>query len=136
MGEYDAELLTESRTMADFFEECVSRLDSGNQHIKRDQISAKTIANWIINKKVDSKTIRPEELIAEIAKATAVEDVAEEVISQAIDETLGASPGAVSDFKAGKEQAFMFLFGSVLRQLSGKGDKKKIQEMLRKGLKG
>ena len=128
LGDYDAELLTESRGLAEFYEAAISHLSSA---IRKTKITPKTIANWIINKKVDPKTKKPEELIAEIVKATTVEDVAEDTISQMIALVLEQNTKAVADFKSGKEQSFMFLFGQALRQLQGKGDKKKIQEALR-----
>jgi len=124
LSDYDAELLTESRGMADFFEAC----------IKEKTLTPKTIANWVINKKVDPKSIKPEALVFEILKATTVEAVPEETIGQAIDAVISANAKAVADFKAGKEQSFMFLFGQVLKQLQGKGDKQKIQTVLRKKL--
>ena len=41
-----------------------------------------------------------------------------------------ANPKAVTDFKAGKEQVKIFLFGMVLKELKGKGDKGKVMSAL------
>ncbi len=125
LSDYDADILTESRARADFFEACTKVAKN---------VSPKMIANWIINKKVDIKTTTPENLVSEIAKATAVEDVAEDVIQKAVEGVLAVNAKAVADFKAGKVQVKMFLFGGVLKALGGKGDKKKVMEILEKHL--
>jgi aspartyl-tRNA(Asn)/glutamyl-tRNA(Gln) amidotransferase subunit B len=127
LNEYDAELITESKALADFYEAAVS--------VGEEQgVTAKQLANWIINKKVDSANVAPGALVAEVKKATTVEDVSEDVVGAAIETVMKANEKAVTDFRAGKEQSFMFLFGQTLRQLQGKGDKQKIQELLRKKL--
>ncbi len=126
LSDYDAEQLTESITRADFFEACVKTAG--------DSLSPKALANWIMNKKIDVKTVSPDELVTQITKATTVEAVPDEEIAKAVDEVLAANPKAVSDFKAGKEQVKMFLFGNVLKVLAGKGDKAKVMEMLVKKL--
>jgi len=124
VSSYDADLLTDTRARADFFEACVR---AGKD------VTPKALANWIINKKVDVK-MKPEDLVAEVKKATVVEDVGDDVLAKAIDDVLAANPKAVTDFKSGKEQVKMFLFGNVLKSLGGKGDKKKVMEKLQEKL--
>ena len=121
LSDYDAAQLTETIERATYFEECM----------RDGSISAKTIANWMINKKVDTS---PADFIAHIKKTTAVEEVADDVIEQAVKGVLAANPKAVADFKSGKVQSKMFLFGNVLRELKGKGDKRKVMELLQKKL--
>ena len=67
-------------------------------------------------------------------KSTIIEDVSDDVISETVKKVMTDNPKAVADFKAGKEQSKMFLFGNVLKELKGKGDKKKVMEMLQKAL--
>ena len=119
---YDAEQLLDSWQRAFYFEECIK--------LAKQSVTPKVIANWIINKQVDTRTVKPEDLIAEIQKSIAVEEVSDEVITEIVKEVLAANPKAVSDFKAGREQAKMFLFGNILKALQGKGDKKKVMEIL------
>ena len=45
-------------------------------------------------------------------------------------QVIAAQPKAVADFRAGKEQSKMFLFGTVLKELKGKGDKQKVMTLL------
>ena len=125
LSEYDAGLLTDSVERASYFEDCVK--------IAKPSVTPKIIANWIINRKGDmSKT--PAIFVSGIAKANTVEDVSDADMGKAVMSVLAANPKAVTDFKAGKEQAKMFLFGSVIRELNGKGDKKKIMDVLQKKL--
>lgn len=122
LSDYDADLLTDTIERAEYFEACV----------KIGGVPPKTIANWIINKKPDMK---PADLVAHIKKSTMVEDVSDEVITKAVETVLAANPKAVADFKSGKAPVKMFLFGNVLRELKGKGDKKKVMEILQEKLK-
>jgi aspartyl-tRNA(Asn)/glutamyl-tRNA(Gln) amidotransferase subunit B len=124
---YDASLLVETTQRANYFESCMRLLREAP--LTKGDVSPKTVANWIINKKADT-AMEPSQLIAAIGKATAVEDVPHAVLEKAITDVLKANPKAVADFKSGKEQVKMFLFGNVLRELKGKGDKKKIMDAL------
>lgn len=125
LTEYDASQLTDDVAVAAYFELCVR--EAGKT------VPAKTIANWIINKKTDG-TLPPKKLVEQIVKATTVEDVPEKDIEAAVHTVLSANPKAVTDFKEGKEQVKMFLFGMVLKELKGKGDKVKVMAVLQKGL--
>lgn len=121
LTEYDAAQLTDEVSVSSYFESCVKEAGKA--------VPAKTIANWIINKKIDG-TVEPKKLIEQIVKATTVEDVPEKDIEAAVSNVLSANPKAVTDFKSGKEQVKMFLFGMVLKELKGKGDKGKVMSVL------
>lgn len=115
----DIAILTDSRRLADYFEECVSI----------GKIPAQKLANWIINKKVNIDDVMPAALVGSILKAQEVVDVPTELITK----VLADNPKAVADYKAGKEQSLMFLMGTVKRQLP-KGDATLIIEALKKAL--
>ncbi len=125
LTDYDAGQLTDEVAVASYFENCVK--EAGKT------VPAKTIANWIINKKTDG-SLPPKKLVEQIVKVTTVEDVPEKDIESAVHTVLTANPKAVTDFKSGKEQVKMFLFGMVLKELKGKGDKGKVMEVLQKQL--
>jgi aspartyl-tRNA(Asn)/glutamyl-tRNA(Gln) amidotransferase subunit B len=125
LSEYDAELLTDSIERASYFESCVQ--------LAPEAVSPKMIANWIINKKADAN-MSPEAFVGVVAKASIVEEVADDVIQKAVDEVLAANPKAVADFKSGKIPVKMFLFGTILKSLGGKGDKGKVMSVLEKAL--
>ncbi len=119
LNEYDSDLLTETRKLADYFEEAVKAGKLINP-------SPKVIANWIINKKLNIQDVLPAQLIEEIRMAKEVVSVGGEVVEEAIEKVIKENEKAVSDYRNGKEQALMFLFGLVLKELKGKGDKKEI----------
>ncbi len=123
LTEYDADQLTDDVPQAAYFETCVGFKTA----------TPKQIANWIINKKGDSK-LAPEKFVEEIVKASVVEDVSDDLIEKVVDGVLATYAKAVADFKSGKEASKMFLFGMVLKELKGKGDKGKVMEVLEEKL--
>ena len=105
-----------------------------NQPIKQYQISPKIIANWVINKKVDREIISPAKLIEVITAANAVSAISEVDLTRVIKQVLLQNAKAVVDYKAGKEQALMFLVGQVMKETKGKSSaesaKKQINDII------
>lgn len=126
LSEYDVDQLIYEPETARYFEDCIKYLVSS---IKVKTITPKMIANWIINKKGDIN-FTPAQFVDQIIKTSTIENVADDVLQTAIQSVIAANSKAVSDYKSGKQQALMFLFGNVLKELNGKGDKKKIMEMV------
>jgi aspartyl-tRNA(Asn)/glutamyl-tRNA(Gln) amidotransferase subunit B len=124
LGEQDVAQLTESKERADFFEECVRE--------SKKLVTSKDIANYIINQKVDINTQTSSEVIAKIQATKTFISVSEEIVLKVIKSVLGVNSSAVADYKSGKTQVKMFLFGNVLKELKGEGDKKLIMELLDK----
>ena len=120
LNDYDTALLTDTKQLADYFEECV----------KINKIPAKKLVNWIINKKVDIDDVLPATLVKSIIAATAVVAIPDEDLEKTVQTVIAENPKAVEDYKKGKQQAMMFLFGAVLKQLKGAGDKNLIRELL------
>jgi aspartyl-tRNA(Asn)/glutamyl-tRNA(Gln) amidotransferase subunit B len=131
LSDYDATQIVDTGERATYFESAVRTTIEGE--LSGTDITAKTIANWIINKNVE-QTMTPAQLIQTIKSATTVEEISDDIVKTVIRQIITANPKAVADFKAGKEQSKMFLFGNVLRALKGKGDKKRIMELLGKNL--
>ncbi|MBI3577670.1 Asp-tRNA(Asn)/Glu-tRNA(Gln) amidotransferase subunit GatB [Candidatus Gottesmanbacteria bacterium] len=132
LNDYDAGLLIETRERADYFEKSLKRQKEKG---KSDEVTSKTIANWIINKKVDITSVTPEELLKQISqKAGGGATISDEELEKVIKQVLAESPKAVEDYKKGKEQALMFLVGQSMRKTQGKysaeGVKKRIVELL------
>src|SRR5258708_2479875 len=63
LSNYDSEILTREKLLAEYFEEAIKL---GRDH----DLSPKQIANFIINRKVDKNEIPPAKLIKKIAQAT------------------------------------------------------------------
>lgn len=123
LSEYDAEILTREIALADYFQEAVKAGKVAN-------ISAKQIANFIINRKTDINEVLPAKLVEDIKNATAVSDVSEDDLEKIIKKVLLENPDAVNDYKKGKETAIMFLLGQVMRQFKEKVDAEKIKAIL------
>lgn len=113
LSPYNAELLTRTIALADYFEETVK---AG----KAFTIEPIKIANTIINKKVDIEKVLPAELIKDM-KASVVQDtLSEEGLTQIAQEVLAANEQSVADYKKGKTNAIMFLVGQTMKKVAGK----------------
>ncbi len=166
---YDANLLVESKTMADYFEECV-RLSSPKTTGER-QKKAKTISNWLLgdfsrmlnatNSSIDNSKVTPAhlvELLAIVEKATITGPTAKAVfeemfltgktaseivnqkglsqisdlseITTMVNEVITSNSQAVADYRAGKEQALMYLVGQVMKASRGRANPNTVREAL------
>lgn len=104
---YDAEIITREQTLAEYFEETI-KVNQGNA-------SSKTIANWIINKKVDPEKTLPAEFIQQITESEKVSEISDDELDKIITAVLADNQKAVDDFKKGRENVIMFLVGQVMK---------------------
>jgi aspartyl-tRNA(Asn)/glutamyl-tRNA(Gln) amidotransferase subunit B len=159
--EYDAALLTQTRGVADYFEETARH--SGN---------AKAASNWVMGEvlrnmkeraiAIEAVPITPSALAglinitekgtisSTVAKdvfakmydsgRAAAEIVAAEGLAQISDSSsldpivqrvLAAHPDVVAEIKAGKDRKFQFLVGQVMKETKGKGDPKLVTDLMR-----
>ncbi len=164
LPEYDADMLTQSRTMAAYFEEA-TRLSN----------QPKTVSNWMMGelmrllntdgKEIEDSPIKPERLaglikmidngVISIKIAKTVFDemyktgkdaetvVQEQGLVQVSDtgeiETIiagviSANPGQAADYKAGKEKLFGFFVGQVMKASKGKANPDVVNQLLKKKL--
>ena len=164
LPDYDAGILTSSRALADYFEDCV-----------RLFAEPKTISNFVMGELlrelnqsgtlVESSPVSPERLVAllkmvhegaislKIAKEifpelfssgkTAMEIVSEKGLQQVsdegeletmIDEMLAKNPAQVEQYRGGKETVLGFFVGQVMKVSSGKANPQKVNELLKKKL--
>ncbi len=127
LSEYDAEILTRERTLADYFEAAVIQGEG-------EQITPKQIANIIINKKIDSVKISPEVLVKEILTTSTNTAIDETELQAVIEKVLGEQEKAVQDYRSGKKTVIMFLVGQVMRQIGKKIDAQMVKSSLEKKL--
>jgi len=168
---YDANLLTSSRAMANYFEDCLRE----KSHSLSPSKSAKMVANWILgefsrllnatNTEINDTKVSPEQLcqlldlmekgsISGTSAKPVLEEMfktgknADEVIAQRglsqisdtaaieveISTAIGVNAQAVADYKAGKEQAFKFLVGQVMKVTRGRANPKLVNELVKKKL--
>ena len=166
---YDANLLVDSRAMANYFDDCMEllRVSSGESINKR----AKTVSNWLLgdfsrmlnatNVAIEETRVSPKHLMEMLdlvdngtisgsaAKAvfedmftkgkTAADVVSEKGLSQISDgaeienivsQVIDGNSQAVSDFKAGKQQAVSFLVGQVMKASKGRANPGLAKEIL------
>jgi aspartyl-tRNA(Asn)/glutamyl-tRNA(Gln) amidotransferase subunit B len=159
--EYDAALLTQTRGVAEYFEE-TARL-SGN---------AKASSNWVMGEilramkdkgvAIEAVPITPAALaglIAVVERGTISSTVAKEVFATMYDsgqnaadivaagglaqisdssslepivrKVVEAHPDVVAEIRAGKDRKFQFLVGQVMKETKGKGDPKIVTDLMR-----
>ena len=164
LPEYDAGILTNTKELADYFEDCVKAFPN-----------PKAVSNWIMGDlsrllnlhgiEIGECKITPENLASllrlidqgtisgKIAKTVFEEMFAggkdaetivkekglvqisdESAIVAIVDEVLAGNPGPVEDFKAGKERALGFLVGQVMKATKGKANPEMVNKLLREKL--
>lgn len=161
LSDYDTNIITEEKVLADFFEACVKTFDR-----------PKALSNWIINdllrevkdRKLDiyNLPIQPSQLtslIEIIEKGTISSTIAKEVFSDmiqtgkdphaiiedkklaqisdegliesVIEKVIASNPEAIEDYKKGKKNALTFLMGQVMKETKGKANPKMVNELLK-----
>jgi len=161
---YDAQVITTSKEMADFFEECVAGYPD-----------AKTVSNWMMgdlsrllnanNMDITQCRIKPSQLVemlklldegtisGKIAKTVFEEmfetgkdpgaiveekglvQISDEAAIQGIiDEVIADNPKSVQDYKAGKKKAMGFLVGQVMKATKGKANPQVVNKILQEKL--
>jgi len=166
LSDADAEFLTGSRELADYFEACLAAHDS-----------PKLATNWITGqlmaflnaegKDIETSPISPAALAGllklldegvisgKIAKTVfdemavsgkAAKQIVEEkglvqvqdvsAIESEVDKVLAANPKEVEAFRGGKNKLMGFFVGQVMRETKGKANPKIVNELLNKKLKG
>ncbi len=160
--EYDAEILTTTKALANYFEACVRLFPD-----------PKTVSNWMMgdllrelkkdDRDVDQCPVTPQHLAGMLSmvkdgtiSGKIAKDVFEEMyrtgempdrivqergwiqihdtgaIEGAIEAVLQANPKLVQDYQQGKEKVFGFLVGEVMKQTKGKANPKLVNELLKK----
>ncbi|KKS94571.1 MAG: glutamyl-tRNA(Gln) amidotransferase, B subunit, aspartyl-tRNA(Asn)/glutamyl-tRNA (Gln) amidotransferase subunit B [Microgenomates group bacterium GW2011_GWC1_43_13] len=118
-----AEILVSDRKRPDYFEEAV-KLGKGQT------FSAKTIADLMVNKKMDANYPEPGGLIKKILELTGVEYATQSETEVAVSEVIGENHKAVQDFQNGKGEVVGFLIGMVQKKLKGTGNTQMVREKL------
>jgi aspartyl-tRNA(Asn)/glutamyl-tRNA(Gln) amidotransferase subunit B len=162
--EYDAEILTSTKAMANYYEECV-----------RLFAEPKTVSNWMMGdllkelkrdeREIDQCPVTPRHLseMLSMVKAGTIsgkiaKDVFEEMyqtgerpekivkekgwvqildegeIETAITRAMESNPKQVEDYRNGKEKLFGFFVGEVMKQTKGKANPKLVNDLLKKKL--
>jgi len=162
--EYDAEVLTETRSLALYYEEVARRAGNG-----------KLASNWIMTEvngsrnkagqSIEEFPVRPDRLGAlvkmiaedrisgkigkqlfelmltkpegpeELVKSQGLLPIDDDASLRALArDVIAANPGPSAEVKAGKERTFAFLVGQAMKQSRGRAHPERIQDALRKEL--
>lgn len=165
LPEYDSDILTSSKKLADFFEECAKQCSD-----------PKSASNWIMGEmlrlmndkgiEIDSVKIIPRDLgslILMINKGTISGTIAKKVFTEMFDtgknpekivkekgltqnsnpdeirdivrKVMSENPQSVSDYRSGKTRAFGFLIGQVMKASRGKANPGLVNQVLKEELK-
>ena len=164
--EYDADILTSTKAMANYYEECV--------HLFPE---AKTVSNWMMGdllkelkqdeREIDQCPVTPKhlaEMLDMIKKGTISGKIAKDVFGEmyktgdrpeeivkekgwvqildggeiegVIDRIVAVNPKLVEDYRSGKEKLFGYFVGEVMKATKGKANPQLLNDLLRKKLKG
>ncbi len=130
LNAYDAGLLTQTAALADYFEECLRVVGK----MKGEKLTAKHLANWLINRQIDIEKILPTQLVRQISQATPTQALSEKQLGQMAQQIIKDNVAAASDYRAGKTQALMFLVGALMRKTAGQASATAARELLEKML--
>jgi len=120
LSEYQANILTETRETADYFEKAVK--------MARNKLTPSQIANVVINKKVDIEKISPTQLVAILVKQQKTSKFSGKKLEKIVFEVLKENKKAVQDYKKGKTNAIQFLIGQVMAKTKGQANPEEVKK--------
>jgi aspartyl-tRNA(Asn)/glutamyl-tRNA(Gln) amidotransferase subunit B len=159
---YDAEVLTDTRELADYFElvvkagapgkaaanwlqtELLRRLNDSGKEISASPISPSALAELVslvesgkitgaIGKKVFATMFETGRSAADIVAAEGLgAQVTDAAIEQAAREVIAKNPDNVAKFKSGNEGVFKFFVGQVMKATKGQANPQVINDTLRR----
>ena len=161
LPEYDAALLTQTRGVADYFEETARQ--SGNAKAASNWVMGEVLRNMkeraidiaavpitpaalagliaIVEKGTISSTVAKDVFAKMYGHGRAAADiVAAEGLAQISDSSslepivrrvVDANPDIIAEIKAGKDRKFQFLVGQVMKETRGKGDPKLVTDLMK-----
>ena len=164
LPEYDARILTSSKSLAAYFEKCLDyhpqpktvsnwimvellkELKRNEREIDQSPVSAFDLASLLdlIQEGVISGKIAKTVFEEMVATGKAPRVIVEEKglvqvtdfgqIQTVVDEVLQANPEKIADYKAGKTKLFGFFVGEVMKKSKGKANPKIVNELLKQKL--
>ncbi len=162
--QYDAEILTENKHMADIFEATVELCGKPKEvsnwlmveamrllkeHEKEPEDLAfspehlakliRMVDSGVINRTV-AKTVFEEIFARDVDPDTYVEEKGlkvvnnEEALRKAVEQVIAANPQSVEDYHGGKQKAMGFLVGQTMRAMKGKADPGMVNRIVKEQL--
>jgi aspartyl-tRNA(Asn)/glutamyl-tRNA(Gln) amidotransferase subunit B len=164
LPEYDATLLTQSRSSGEFFEQAVAAgappksvsnwmmgelarvLNERGVDISSSPVSADALAGLIvlvergtisgsIAKTVFEKMVNSRRSAGEIVASEGLTQIDDEAqLTGMIEQVLARNPDAVAQYRQGKRGTFGFLVGQVMKAAGGKANPQRVNELLKRVL--
>jgi aspartyl-tRNA(Asn)/glutamyl-tRNA(Gln) amidotransferase subunit B len=164
LSDYDAEVLTSTRTMADYFErvaeksgdakvaanwvqgELAGALNAASKPIEESRVSAEQLGELIsligdgtlsgkLAKDVFGKMFESGRDAAEIVEAEGLKQISDQgELQKIIDDILANNEKQVATYRGGKTTVLGFFVGQVMKATRGQADPKAVNELLRKAL--
>ncbi|GFP18810.1 aspartyl-tRNA(Asn)/glutamyl-tRNA(Gln) amidotransferase subunit B [Candidatus Hakubella thermalkaliphila] len=166
LPEYDAEALTSSRAMADFFEECAKRyhrpkiisnwlmgdftslLNATDTAVERSKVTPEHLTEMLklidegvisgkIAKSVFEEMFNTGRMPREVVEEKGLTQIAdEEELARLVAEVIAENEKATGDYREGKGSALGFLVGQVMKKTRGRANPELINRLLRERLGG
>lgn len=165
LPEYDAEQLTSSKEVADYFENVIKFFDNPkavsnwimsefskmlNENeitIKESKVTEENLADLLnlvqkgtisskIAKNVFIDMFETGKMASDIVKEKGLIQVSDEgAILEVIQKVLDNNPQSIADYKAGKDRALGFLVGQIMKETKGKANPQIVNKLLLEKLK-
>ncbi len=162
--EYDAEVLTTSKSLANYYETCVRffpqpkivsnwimsellrELKKDEREIEECPVPAENLAALLrlidegvisgkIAKSVFEEMYQTGQRAEEIVRTQGLIQLSdEEAITKLVEDILAAHPKEVAEYRQGKEKVFGFFVGQVMKATQGKANPRLVNEILKKKL--
>ena len=163
--EYDAGIITSSKALADYYEECVGLfpdpkqvsnwimgdllrlLNEDNREVEECPLTPAQLAEMLglirdgtisgkIAKTVFEEIYRTGKGAKEIVQEKGLVQIADEdAINKVVDEVLASHPKEVEAYKKGKEKLFGFFVGQIMKATQGKANPQLVNQILKKKLR-
>jgi aspartyl-tRNA(Asn)/glutamyl-tRNA(Gln) amidotransferase subunit B len=127
LSKYDAEILTREIALANYFEQAVKDAQG--------KITAKQIANQIINKKINIDEVLPAKLVEDIIASSRTDEISIDELKKIVQKVLADNPKVAEEFKNGKESVLQFAIGQVMYIIRKKIDTNIVKQLILEELK-
>jgi aspartyl-tRNA(Asn)/glutamyl-tRNA(Gln) amidotransferase subunit B len=117
-----ADILVSDLARANYFEEALRQAQG--------KLPAKTIADMMINKKLDAQFPEPAGMVKKIVELGSVDYASAESVSESVKSVLLENEKAVKDYQNGNGNVIGFLIGMTQKKLQGKGNPKLVSETI------
>lgn len=97
-------------------------------------ISAPTIANLIVNKKINPQTTSPKQLITDLVSKSAAQISDEKLLLGIIKQVIKTNPKPVKSYHQGKTTVITYLIGQVMAQTKGQANPQLTKKLLKQNL--